>query len=431
MKNQAHAVLRAVLALVLVCGLLDATAAFNTASFGVGVYIVASAYGAFLLIARAWTAPYAVDSLRSDLLKPAVLSIVLLWTFALLQIWHQRGEPLTLFTQTVLRTILLGHLIICLTLIRSVNDPAFVNRVVIWFLGIYITYGLYDFGAQILGWPRFLDVLRNSQSVAIADAVGAQGWIKLPRLSSLSAEPSHTVMPVALAFFMFTQLKGWPRRVLLTFVIMFCVGTFARTLWIAMLGAAMMSATLWVLSRFRAPLASKLTGIGIVAAAILLPVIVGIAPFVALSGDVADLSTVERFDSARTAILLFFDHPLLGLGFYGWDGKAMQFSYLMSGPASSFKVVHNGFAVYLVSLGIIGIVLVYMPSLLIVRARGLSPAQKGWWIGAYSLALLGGDYLALPSTWTMIAVVVTYNWQAMTKTTQPHEGIAGAHPALV
>jgi hypothetical protein len=40
----------------------------------------------------------------------------------------------------------------------------------------------------------------------------------------------------------------------------------------------------------------------------------------------------------------------------------------------------------------------------IMRSR-TTVVAKIWWVCAYSLTLLGGDYIALASTWTAIAIV--------------------------
>jgi hypothetical protein len=268
-----------------------------------------------------------------------------------------------------------------------------------------MAYGLYDFFAQILELPRFLDWLRNKSSFNITRAQGAQGWIGLPRIMSLAAEPSHTLMPIALTFFVASRLQGWQRIGLLSLAVLFTLGTFSRSCWIAYLGGAAAAAAASVLNKWDGdPRNSERLNYSMIA---LLPVIVLCTPFFTSDHSWSDTSFIERTDSSRAGVWLFLEEPLLGVGYFGWQGQTSRFSSLLMGLPDNISSLHNGVAVNLAAFGIGGAAIVLLPLVLVARARGLSVAEKSWWIAVTALGMLGGDYLSLPSTWTAIGIAIT------------------------
>lgn len=390
-----------IVAALLVGGLLDATVVTNTAEFGVGVYIAVGVIAIFFLARQVLLRG------RSASLPPVpfiaiLICVALLWLIVSLQVWSSLGSTSALLRQTALRTILLGHFLLCALFFAYSEKSPLARRALLIFLCVFVGYGLYDFVAQILSLPRFLDALRNSQSVAITQTVGPQGWIRLPRLASLAAEPSHTLMPLAMTFFAAAHLRGWRRMALMSAALLFALGTFSRTVWIALAAGAGLAVGVGVTMRLwrNARLGNAL----LVGAALCLPLAVLMVPSFVQPGIGSDSSVVERLDSSRVGFWLFLSSPLLGHGFQGWEGLTYQFAGSLTGSATGLTYVHNGMAVYLASLGISGLVLIYTPLVCLLTTPSLGFAAKGWWIGAYSLALFGGDYLGLPSTWTVVAI---------------------------
>jgi hypothetical protein len=276
-----------------------------------------------------------------------------------------------------------------------------------------VLYGLFDFVAQVLHLPRFLNFLRNSESFAITQSVGDQGWLRLPRIMGLAAEPAHTMLPLALAMFVFFRLGGWKRALLLSLSVLFCVATFARSVWIAIAGAALLAFAfrmLEMMCRWRA----REVGSGALAAvALVLPLAMFVLPVVLPIAADADLSVLKRMDSSRAGFQLFMDNPVAGVGFEGWVGYPFGFGDDMQATSLIFFVL-NGVAIYLAALGVLGLLVVYLPLVLVVTARGLTLAEKGWWTGVVGLSHFGGDYLVFASFWTSIAVVVCWSSRAAT-----------------
>lgn len=386
---------------LLVGGLLDATVVTNTANFGIGVYIAIGGVATFFL---AWQVLLQgrSASLPAVPFVAALVCVGLLWLIVSLQMWSSLGSTASLLRQTALRTILFGHFVLCATFFAHAEKSALVRRALLIFLCVFVGYGLYDFAAQVFSLPRFLDPLRNSQSVAVTQSVGAQGWIRLPRLASLAAEPSHTLMPLAMTFFAAAYLGGWRRIALTVAALLFAIGTFSRTIWLALAAAGGLAIGVALVARvWRSPRVGNALLVG---AALALPLAVLVVPFFVISGVDSDSSIIERLDSSRVGFWLFLESPLLGHGFQGWEGLTYRFAGSLTGSATELTHVHNGMAVYLASLGVWGLAVIYAPLIWVLKTPFLGLAGKGWWIGAYSLALFGGDYLGLPSTWTVVAL---------------------------
>jgi hypothetical protein len=400
-------VLRITLTILIVCGLLDATAVLNISSFGVGAYVAADAFALGVLAFHARVVGWSQIVVKRDTMILASVLVGLVWLFATLQTWSQVTDTWRILTQSTLRTLLIVHFLVCTIFIKEVNDRSFLLKMVALFLSFYLLYGMYDFVAQIAGYPRVLNWLRNSQSFNINQGIGGQGWIVLPRLSSLAAEPSHTAMQVLLAFYLASMLVSRLRRVaLMVLTLAFCVGTFARTIWIAVAGAIVGAMISFLLMRSGKDL-KKTAGVLVVAVAVLLPMAVLTFPLFTHLPTGADLSIAERFDSSKAGLFFFAQHPLVGVGLHGWDNHPIHDVVdRISAAPGDLREVFNGVAAYLAALGLAGLFVVYTPLILFLRSN-LEVVDKTWWICAYSLTLLGGDYLALVSTWTMLAIVTS------------------------
>lgn len=401
--------LRVALTILIVCGLLDATAVLNISSFGVGAYVAADAFALGVLAFYARGVGWSRIAVKRDTMIVALVVVALIWLMATLQTWLQMTDTWRTLTQSTLRTLLVSHFLICTIFIREVNDRTFLLKVVALFLTLYLFYGIYDFIAQIVGYPRVLNGLRNSHSFSINQGIGSQGWIVLPRLSSLAAEPSHTAMQVLLSLYVaFALVSRWRRVGLVTLTLAFCIGTFARTIWVAVAGAIFGVIIGFLLMRGGKDL-NKMAATLVVSVAVLLPMAVLLFPLFTLLPSGADLSILERFDSARAGLLFFAQHPLVGIGLHGWDNHPTHdvVDTIAASPGD-LREIFNGVAAYLAALGVLGLFVVYAPLVLLLRSN-LPVIGKTWWVCAYSLMLLGGDYLALVSTWTMLAVVTAPN----------------------
>jgi hypothetical protein len=386
--------------------LLDATAVLNISTFGVGAYVAADAFALVVLAFHARTVGWHQITVKRETLILASVLVALIWLFATFQTWFEMTDTWRVFTQSALRTLLVVHFLVCTIFIGVVNDKRFLLKIVVLFLSFYLLYGMYDFFAQIVGYPRVLNGLRNSQSFNINQGLGGQGWIALlPRLSSLAAEPSHTAMQVLLGFYLAsTFVSRWRRAGLITLTLAFCVGTFARTIWIAVAGGMTGAMISFLLMRGGRDL-QKVAPMLVVVIAVLLPMAVLTFPLFTKPPVGADLSIAERFDSSKAGLFFFAQHPLLGVGLHGWDSHPIHDVVdRISAAPGDLREVFNGVAAYLAALGVAGLFVIYVPLALLLLSN-LKVVEKTWWVFAYSLTLLGGDYLALVSTWTMLAVV--------------------------
>ena len=409
---------RLLCALVLCCGLLDATSVFNTETFGIGVFIVVSGFAGLSIVISARPDLRAAAALKYTHLSACIIYLAILWLIVFVQMTMQVQAGDRLFTQTMLRTLVVGHFIVCLTVLKLVDDREYVKAVLFWFLLIYLAYGIYDFAAQILHYPRFLDFLRNNTSFDISRQTGSQGWISLPRLSSLAAEPSMTTMPVALSAYLALQFKGARKVLLLTLCTLFVIGTFARSVWITMLASALLAAAMSLLKRWTAKTGLDLTRVVSLLLAILLPLIVMASPYLVTPGPNADLSELIRVESSRAGVDMFLHHPFLGVGFLGWRGSSASFTGHVFGSFQVITQVNNGFSAYLASLGLLGTFVIYTPLFLIMTQPRISVSGVAWWLGIYCFSALNTDLLTVASTWTVLAVMMTLS--------VPEQGSAGA-----
>lgn len=402
-----QAVLLWLVPLAITGGLLDATAVLNADSFGVGLYVATAALAvSFVLLCLGLDADLRLTVPRFTV-TVTLCSLAIIWLMSTLQLGFGIGSAESMLTQCLLRTALIGNFAICLLLFRLPGAAPLLQPALGLFLLPFLLYGLYDFAAQLLGWPRFLDPLRNNASLAISTQSGAQGWIELPRLSSLAAEPSHCIMHLALAFVLAARSRGWFCWLLLLLALAFAVGTFARSVWAVLAAAALAAAGVRLLERWRDVLPRPTVTAALGTAAVLLPFAAAAAPLlIPLPAD-ADPSLAERVDSSRAALQLFFAHPFAGVGFQGWVGRFYQFSTELGGELAPLLFVHNGLAAMLAALGIAGAIIIYGPLLLILGADNLSAPAKAWWLTVFAIVNLGGDYFALASSWTTLAILLS------------------------
>lgn len=393
--------------LAAVGGMLDATAIANVGSFGLGIFLATGGLaGAFLLLSLALD-PHTRIAVPRLLVAATLTTLAVIWLATTVQLATGVGRIEVMLTQCMLRTLLIGNFAVCVLLFRLPGAPRILEQAVLVLLAVFLLYGLYDLIAQVFGLPRFLNALRNNSSLGISQYQGAQGWIQLPRLSSLAAEPSHTVMHLALAFAIATRLRGKLRWILLLLALAFAVGTFARTVWLVLVGAGAAAFGIWLLETLRDELPRASVNIALGAAAVALPFAAAAVPLLTTLPPDADLSLSERLDSSRTALRFFFDYPLTGVGFQGWAGQFYQFTPELAGTFESLFFIHNGVAAYLGALGIVGAIVIYFPVVLILWADNLSNPAKGWWLTVFTLFNLGGDYFAFASTWTTLAIILS------------------------
>ena len=267
---------------------------------------------------------------------------------------------------------------------------------------VYVLYGFYDISAQIYGLPHFLEFVRNNHSTYVSTAVTG-GWIGLPRISSLAAEPSLTSTPIMIFFATCAiMLTGWRRNTGFLLLIIFTIGTAARSLWlvaaisvIGTMGAKLAEYFSSDLNRARWSKASLAAG------CFLLPILL-LSIRLSVPSDDKDFSIQERQEATRAGFELFQSNPVVGLGFEAKNVYYRNYADRLSNFTTTPTVIHNGLAAYISSLGVIGFLMFEIPFLLIVIDGNLSFRWKVYWLSVMLMLLQIGDLTYQSSFWVVL-----------------------------
>lgn len=273
---------------------------------------------------------------------------------------YQRAEMFDRnLTQLLNLLMMIGQYSLFVCALRATPPPRFgsIARALVWTAAAAGLYSLYQVAAVYAGLPA-PDLFRTSNlyfKLNTLGPTGAGGWAGLPRAFGLAPEPSFWGAYLVFgAAFILGGIDTRPRPapvaafLLLTAAVLV---TFSRSAWITL---AILVA-LWGLSRLTTRLS---LGIGAVILAVLalttLPMIAGEE---VLQG-MTDLSAVGRLASQETAWRIFFDHPILGIGFGSAEFIVQRYNRAFASVSTfSLEHVYNFFLLNLVSTGIVGFTL--------------------------------------------------------------------------
>lgn len=175
---------------------------------------------------------------------------------------------------------------------------------------------------------------------------------------------------------------SWRRRVLLLALVMIgllgILGTFSRSAWVALLGAFLVVVLLGQRRRRLLWVAAAVLAVFIVALLILPQARLLTRHFSTLGRVISDPSSNVRYQMGLSALAMWRDHPLLGVGFRGFP-IAYQ-TYRLAGSSVRLTEIHTLALEILAELGIIGL-LVMAGFVLRLSWRGLravigEPASK-------------------------------------------------------
>ena len=394
--------------LLAVSGILDATAVLNTASFSIPVFY-ASVFFALLVIGLSFFRVAPRNTVLVPLMprSPGVVALgllIVLWSVPLLQVILGIADFQVQLPQVILRTSLIGFFITFLVCMQEVSDREAVLKIFTFALAFYFLYGLYDFTAQLLKLPRFLDFLRNSQSILVSREFGDQGWLGIPRAVSLSAEPSHTGSIILLGMYIgFMRPEGNTKRQWLGILaIVFALLTVSRTVWVMVAGVLLMAIVYrlvgWVVLRYAPAIRRSIVALAV----LILPLA---SALTVIAGDLVgnDVSAQKREITTLLGFNIFFDHYWIGTGFFNWNSYYFDYPSLLSSDAAP-GYLHNMLGIYLSSLGIWGVLYVILPVVLLLHPDNQKASTKVMLVTGYCLMALGVDFTVLGSFWTLLAV---------------------------
>ncbi|OGS03927.1 MAG: hypothetical protein A2251_05170 [Elusimicrobia bacterium RIFOXYA2_FULL_47_53] len=219
---------------------------------------------------------------------------------------------------------------------------------------IIALYSFYQFFALINNWP-YTDILRNNTHYSIVVPEAARGWIgtigiPLRRTWAFMPEPSfwgtYLLIAIGLLFPFAYNSKNIKNRVVFITLIIALIISFSRSAW-----AGLMLLSLYFfyvqLRKLRFKLKIPLLLFAALAAALIFGSVYFSKRFDILINAVtfSDWSSSERFGTFGKAFEVFFEHPIIGIG---WGNTPF---FLKS------EVTYNFYVQILLETGIIGFIL--------------------------------------------------------------------------
>lgn len=389
-------------------GVLIATSIFNTANSGIPLFYLVIVISLFRSVLPTlphlttkfdWStiAPYVLVGVQATALVLITMAQVLWFSLPL------QGEILHL----VARVMFLVYFAICLRYLRGGIGYAGL----VWarrLLTFFFLYGVYQVPARLLGWPLFLDWLRNNKSY-LAYGYDAAGWINMVRATSVYAEPSQATVPMIVAILLniylpagrMSRFVGWIS------IVLFAAASASRSMWLSIatlvvvLSLTRIRAMRWFLRpRSFAPLAV------VILAAAVFPM----WAFVAVNNSTNDLSAQDRSGSVVVGSYMIRDAPLIGLG---WNSAERLAGSYLSGHSIAraaeirANFIHNMIVSYWEQAGIVGLVFAILPYILLWR-WSTAPLEITWATIASMLIAseLGEDIGYYSLTWLWMALLI-------------------------
>jgi len=387
-------------------GVLAATSIVNAGDSGLGFYyLVFGVVFASLPFPSGWLPWLRVDS---ESLKAfafvGTVATLLLATTVLHVIWIQQ-EARSEIVHLVSRLAFLGYFVVA----QAYLQGEMLTKTLLWLrrsLMVICAYGVYQIPAKLLGFPLFLDWLRNNRSLLMYDYNEA-GWVNLVRANSIYAEPSQAAVPMVVLFILNVYVRtskasrifGW------TVLVLFGAVSFSRTAWVA-LAMATIALLLARSSAVRNVLLTKHFAliVAFLVALLLLP----FWAVIGANGD-ADLSAQERSAGIVLGINTIKDAPILGHGWNSFKDIAEKYSDvpLAIDPEIEFTFIHNMVISYFEQAGLAGFLLAALPFILIILWSTGPPWMSLVTLLAFLFAAeFGNDIGYYSLTWLWIALLI-------------------------
>ena len=316
-------------------------------------------------------------------------------------------EPKGEFVHLVSRLSFLAYFAVAQRYVRgefAVNTMVWLRRLLL----VVCAYGIYQVPANLLGLPLFLDWLRNNKSFLMY-SYDASSWVGLIRANSIFAEPSQATVPIIVLFMLNLLVGGTTASKICSWAVLmgFVVATFSRTGWVALLalvGALMLTRSQRVQQVFR----TKRTGLmaATFVAFLVLPLwgVIG-------ANDNSDLSAQERSASIVLGLHMIKTSPILGYGWNSFPDVAARHTDipLAVDPEIEFNFVHNMVISYIQQTGIAGLLLAFLPFILIIRWSTAPAWMNCATLASFLVTAELSDIGYTPLTWLWMALLINMN----------------------
>jgi len=384
-------------------GCLVATAIVNVGQSGIALF-----YLVFLVPLVALVAPKHLFHHRLD--RPSVLLMaftavmfLLLWLVTLLQLMLVPNLPDGEVVHFVSRLAFLAYFVIVQQCLRG----RVLEKTLIWLRRILIflfAYGIYQLPAKLLGWPLFLDWLRNDRSFSFYQFDTA-GWVGIMRATSVFAEPGQAAVPIVILFILnigfrggwFSKFLGW------TVLLLFTTLTFSRTAWVVLFVAAITVALLRIRAVRRTVESHRLAmAVACCLAIVLLP-----AWAYVVAGHSTDESEAARSQSVIAGVHMVANRPILGGGWNSFEERAARYDLEVPAAAGNLSFLHNMVLSYAQQAGIAGLLLAIFPFAVILGWSSSAPWVTYATLTSFLIgAELGGDIAYSPLIWLWLALMI-------------------------
>lgn len=362
-------------------------------------------------------ADVAIATLRRDLSLPWLFAWLLAAAIAALStgvaLPHQQMlvKNVTQLANMLLMTTQYVLILASVALLTAAETERLVKVVTI--TGIFAAlFSLLQVGAVMIG-AEFPELFRTSNlyfRLNTLDQAGGGGWAGLPRAFGAAPEPSFwgAYLATCLAF---TVPRALTQRVAAVATLLLAaaiVVTFARGTWVTvvLMGGA------YVLARWRR--SSVVPALAVLCVSALLvagPLLIGENSSLART----DYSAIERISTQRTAVRMFTDHPIIGVGLGSIEFLIEEYAFFFPGYTSvNYAVLHNWYLTVLVATGLVGFALFagFVGALFaglhrtIRRATSLRQLEVGF-TGVLSCVAVAGFWINTP------AYNMTFLWFAL------------------
>ena len=394
-------------ALIALTGVLVATSLFNTANSGLPVF-----YASVLIPLLSGIHPNSsflvarVCHLEMRVYFTVALQTAALFCVTLIQMIWFSLEADSEIVHLVSRIMFLVYFVICVRYVRG--EVAW--SAMLWTRRLLIAvflYGAYQLPAKLLGWPLFLDWLRNNKSYSLY-GYDAAGWTSMVRSTGIFAEPAQATVPVVVAILLnlYIPVKPISKWIGWLSITLFGLTSASRGMWLTIGGLALGYNFSRVKPLGRWLNSYRLTQVSlIVLTALLFPCW---AIFASSNSD-ADLSQQERSGSVVLGMYMIRDSPVIG---FGWNSASTLSNDYLRDIALPNAVniegefIQNMVVSYWQQAGLAGLVLAVLPLILVWRWSTAEAGLKWGTLCSFLVAGGVGDFGYVSLTWLWMALLI-------------------------
>lgn len=255
------------------------------------------------------------------------------------------------FTQLLMMVIMMVHLFVLSIILRKKPFIEIRKLINILFFSTFVlsVYTFYQYSSYFFSFFPQIDFFRNAEIYYIYKGTGVEGWSGTHRVYGVAPEPtfwaSYLLLPLSFLLpYVFPFRKFLIKKFLFLVFFISLVLTFSRSGWVV-----------FIMMLFIYPFTLRITpNLKICYSFIVLITIV----FGGIIGDYlevpffSDLSFLNRINTGKVALEIFFDKPILGIGFGNFYLFSNNWFVLNHSPSS--PVTHNFYLRLLAETGLCG-----------------------------------------------------------------------------